>query len=97
MSGPTPGTYSLPADGGGLEPTLSTMTRDSANAAVSISIAEDGGTPSCGGGGPLSNPTTFDGQPGHPAPLTASATISAVACKHGYQPSNVASFAYTIP
>jgi hypothetical protein len=96
MAGPSPGTYPLPVDGGGLDPTISTITRNSADAAVSISITEDGGTPSCGAGAQLSSPTTFGGQPGQPAPLTATTTIFAVACKHGYQSSSIAPFAYTV-
>jgi hypothetical protein len=95
MANPGPGTVSLPGDGGGLTPTISTMTMDSTGAPVSISLAPDGGTPSCAGA-QFPNPTTFGGQAGEPSPLTSTTTVSAVACKQGYKPSNVASFNYTI-
>jgi hypothetical protein len=96
MTNPAPGTYTLPADGGGLEPTIGTITQNSSYGTVSIALAEDGGTPSCSDGGPFPSPAIFGGQPGQPSPLTSTATVSAVACKSGYQPSNLVSFPYTI-
>jgi hypothetical protein len=96
MANPTPGAYSLPGDGGGLTPTMSTMTMDSPGSPVWLSLAADGGSPSCADA-QFPSPTTFGGQAGEPSPLTSTTTVSAVACKHGYKPSNVASFAYTIP
>jgi hypothetical protein len=95
MANPGPGTYSLPGDGGGLTPTISTITMDGPGSPVSISLAAYGGSPSCAGA-QFPSPTTFAGQAGEPSPLTSTTTVSAVACKPGYRPSNVASFAYTI-
>jgi hypothetical protein len=68
---------------------------DSSGLPVSTSLAADGGTPSCAGA-QFPNPTTFGGQAGEPSPLTSTTTVSAVACKHGYKPSNVTSFTYTV-
>jgi hypothetical protein len=96
MDAPAPGTYSLPG-GGGLTPTIRTMTMDSPGSPVTISLAADGGSPSCAAAGAeLPNPTTFGGLAGEPPAITSTTTVSAVACKHGYKPSNVGSFGYTI-
>jgi hypothetical protein len=99
MDTPGPGTYPLSGDGGGLTPTIRSATMDSVNPVASpatISVAADGGSPSCAGGTQLRNPTTFSGQGGDPSPITSTTTVSAVGCKRGYKPSYAASFVYTI-
>jgi hypothetical protein len=96
MTNPAPGAYTLPADGGGLEPTIGTITRDSSNATVSIALATAPSVALCGTGTAVPNGTVFSGQPGEPSPLTSTTTFAAMACKPGYQPSNRVSFSYTI-
>jgi hypothetical protein len=92
---PGSGTYSLPGDGGGLTPSILTITHDSPGSPVWITLATDGGTPSCGDFPRITNNNIF-GRPGAPPALRSTTAISAVACKQGYKPSNVVSFTYTI-
>jgi hypothetical protein len=96
MTNPSPGTYSLSGDGGGLTPTLATATMNGTGSPVTISLTFDGSTPQCDGIYQQTNPVVFGDQHGSPPAITSTTTITAVACRQGYKTSNVASFVYTI-
>jgi hypothetical protein len=84
-----------PYDPGGISPSLRSITRTSGSPpnAPFIAYTTDGSVPSCTTGQKIPNPTTFNTN-GAPALPQANGQLAAIACKAGYLPSTVITYAY---